>query len=89
MYIDARKEYQVFKEDLLDWLPRVRKGGLMAGHDYCSGTESGPTKGGRRGQFVVGVERAVNELAAALGREVFVMDADHKVRCFRSWYFVA
>ena len=81
-YIDARKSYHKFKEDLLDWLPRVQSGGLIAGHDYCNAEREGLT---------TGVRRAVEEVAKALrqGADVFVMDATHADACFRSWFFVA
>ena len=36
VYLDARKGYEKVKEDLLDWAPRVKPGGLLAGHDYLS-----------------------------------------------------
>lgn len=34
VFIDAAHEYEPVKEDINTWLPKVRKGGLIAGHDY-------------------------------------------------------
>ena len=37
MYIDARHDYESVKEDLEHWLPKVKLGGIVAGHDYVDG----------------------------------------------------
>ncbi len=34
VFIDANHEYQHVKQDILAWLPKVRLGGILAGHDY-------------------------------------------------------
>lgn len=34
VYIDARHGYQHVKADIEAWLPRVKPGGIIAGHDY-------------------------------------------------------
>lgn len=47
IYIDALHTYEACKSDLLLWLPKLKKGGVIAGHDY-------------RRRFK-GVIRAVNE----------------------------
>ena len=33
-YVDARHSYGHVKADIQAWLPRVRPGGIIAGHDY-------------------------------------------------------
>lgn len=33
IYIDARHDYEACKEDLLTWIPKVKKGGWICGHD--------------------------------------------------------
>lgn len=50
VYIDGDHRYESVKRDILDWLPKVRPGGLLAGHDYKN-------HGGGKG-----VVKAVNEL---------------------------
>lgn len=51
VFIDASHEYADVKEDILAWMPKVKKGGVIAGHDYAD-------KG-------TGVKRAVDELFPA------------------------
>lgn len=34
VYIDANHKYEFVKKDLEMWYPKVRKGGVFAGHDY-------------------------------------------------------
>jgi predicted O-methyltransferase YrrM len=48
VFIDADHSYEAVKLDIQNWMPKVRKGGILAGHDY---TYSWP-----------GVVRAVDEL---------------------------
>ena len=49
-YIDANHRYQGISVDLPTWWPKVRPGGILAGHDYL--------------QPALGVNRAVKEFAA-------------------------
>jgi len=35
VFIDANHEYLHVKQDILSWLPKVRSGGILAGHDYA------------------------------------------------------
>jgi len=48
VFIDACHEYSCVHEDILAWLPKVKKGGILAGHDYNHGWP--------------GVNTAVNEI---------------------------
>ena len=52
VFIDASHEYEDVKNDILAWLPKVKPGGILAGHDYypegCY-------------DWFPGVKRAVNE----------------------------
>jgi len=37
VYIDASHEYEFVKEDIIAWLPKVKKGGIICGDDYVIG----------------------------------------------------
>jgi len=49
VFIDADHSYDSVKKDILAWLPKVKRGGVLCGHDYGN-----PEHGG--------VEKAVKEL---------------------------
>jgi hypothetical protein len=34
VYIDASHGYRAVKQDIKEWLPKVRPGGYITGHDY-------------------------------------------------------
>ena len=34
VFIDADHKYESVKADILAWMPKVKKGGILAGHDY-------------------------------------------------------
>ena len=34
VYIDANHKYEAVVEDIKNWFPKVRKGGVVSGHDY-------------------------------------------------------
>ena len=36
VYIDADHRYEAVRRDILAWLPKVKKGGVIAGHDYAA-----------------------------------------------------
>ena len=37
VYIDASHEYEYVKNDIISWLPKVKKGGIICGDDYIDG----------------------------------------------------
>lgn len=49
VFIDANHEYEFVKQDIEAWLPHVRPGGIIAGHDYGM-------------SLFPGVKQAVNEV---------------------------
>lgn len=80
VYIDGHHGYKYVKEDIEAWSPKVKKGGVVAGHDYYV------TKAGN-----VGVIKAVDEYVAEHGYELKLTpwDKDNSNgdnRC-PSWYF--
>jgi len=36
VFIDAGHSYQSCRRDIESWLPRIRPGGILCGHDYCT-----------------------------------------------------
>ena len=51
VFIDAAHDYDSVKQDILAWLPKVKKGGIISGHDYPHPP----------------VRQAVNELLTGIG----------------------
>jgi hypothetical protein len=47
VYIDANHKYEFVKKDILAWRPKVKQGGIIAGHDYKN---------------ILGVRQAVNDV---------------------------
>ena len=66
-FIDARHQYDSVLEDNSLWYPKIRSGGILSGHDYCS--------------YWPGVQKAVQERAAELNLELLVWgDVDEPPR---------
>lgn len=40
VFIDADHKYECVKQDIEAWLPKIKKGGIISGHDY--GSDGGP-----------------------------------------------
>jgi hypothetical protein len=75
VYIDAQHHYEAVLSDLEAWWPKVRRGGLLAGHDYCDADNE-------CGRF--GVQSAVDEFARRVKRRVHVTGE----REYPSWMLV-
>lgn len=74
-YIDAQHHYGAVVEDIALWWPKVRSGGVLAGHDYLDGIVRGTD---------FGVKRAVDEFAQAQGLPVIAsLEMDYP-----SWFIV-
>lgn len=54
VFIDASHEYKDVKDDIISWLPKVKYGGVIAGHDYAKLDGTDPD--------FPGVKLAVHEL---------------------------
>lgn len=65
VFIDANHKYQYVLEDIRAWYPKVRKGGILSGHDYYE-SESGR----------MGVVKAVNEFVAEKGLQLQTTEWD-------------
>ena len=61
IFIDADHQYQSVKDDINAWLPKVRKGGMISGHDYFKSGDKPDSQ----------VTSAVNEL---LGKVELISD---------------
>ena len=65
VFIDANHGYKWIEEDIKFWLPKIRKGGILSGHDYDH----------PRG---TGVKQAVDE--AFEGKEYYVQEEEGKLK---------
>ena len=70
VFIDANHDYQFVKDDILAWLPKISKNGLIGGHDYSLGW--------------IGVIKAVTEIFGTdvidvLDDSVWVTDPTNKI----------
>lgn len=61
VYIDANHEYQYVMEDLCAWVPKVKNGGIVAGHDILN---------------YIGVIRAIKQFCILQNVEFFVSPPD-------------
>jgi hypothetical protein len=75
IYHDANHTYEFVSEQLKAWFPKLKKGGIMAGHDYFDGEFD-------MGLF--GVKSAVDEFVAANNIE---LHATTEREC-KSWWFI-
>ncbi|MDE3797601.1 class I SAM-dependent methyltransferase [Sinorhizobium meliloti] len=60
VFIDADHSYEGVKADIAAWLPKIRTGGWIGGHDYRNPDP----------RFRFGVDRAVDEWSASTGRQI-------------------
>jgi hypothetical protein len=75
-YIDARHDYESVLEDLEAWFPKVKPGGILAGHDYVD-IDFGRTD--------FGVKSAVDDFFTGRGLRVHCTDGPSAVELFPSW----
>ena len=77
VYIDAAHDYKSVKDDIGEWDKKVRKGGIVAGHDYLNklhGTD-------------YGVKRAVDEWVKGNKiKHLFILEENRKKS--PSWFYV-
>jgi len=73
VYIDANHAYDYVRADLDAWFPKVKRGGIFAGHDFMDGVES---------YGVFGVQSAVEEFAEKHHLPFFLTQEQSP-----SWYF--
>ena len=77
IYIDANHEYSHIKRDLDDWYPKVKVGGVYAGHDYLTiANDKKPC----------GVKQAVNEFCQPRGLKLGTTGGTRRIP--GSWFLV-
>jgi hypothetical protein len=77
IYIDANHSYEAMKNDINKWFPKIKKGGLFAGHDYLDAPNH---------EFgVFGVKSAVDEFALQNNLKVYPTQEPHD---FKSWFII-
>jgi len=80
-YLDADHRYEAVKQDIELWLPKVKLGGIICGHDYVSdGHIYNKADGSLIGLY--GVQRAVKEFAARDNWDVHVTESES----WPSWF---
>ena len=80
VFIDGNHQYPDVKADIEAWAPKVRRGGIVSGHDYYE------FKSGRGG-----VVQAVDEYAAAHNHEVYSTgwtEGAHRDDKQPDWWFI-
>ncbi len=77
-YLDAQHHYEAVKHDIALWWPKVKAGGLLAGHDYYDIREV--AEDGVISVFEV--KRAVDEFARETGAILFATTKDKRA----SWF---
>lgn len=76
VYLDARHDYASVKEDIAFWYPKVKPGGVLAGHDYIDGEISGTR---------FGVKSAVDEFVRA---HRLCLSVTRREPVYKSWMVV-
>lgn len=83
VYIDADHSYDFIMQDIILWGRKVRKGGIVSGHDYFYDND----RSGRRAK----VTQAVNDYTRVHGIKFFITNEDHhgqKGDIYPSWLWV-
>ena len=75
IYIDADHSFEGCSKDLEAWYPKLKTGGVMAGHDYIDGEFTA-------GSF--GVKSAVDNFVMHAKVKLFITEETY----WKSWYFI-
>ena len=86
VYIDGNHRLEYVVQDLTDWTPKVKKGGIVAGHDFIKQVNQ------RYSHVPYALEAYLQSYG---GYPIYVLDQKDKVRTdddrydrIRSWFFV-
>lgn len=86
VYIDADHSYDFVMQDIIVWQRKIRKGGIISGHDYFYDND----KSGRRAK----VTQAVNDYTNIHNIKFFITDEIHsqkdlvRIDYYPSWFWV-
>lgn len=72
VYIDANHSYEACKQDVDLWWPKVKRGGILSGHDYLDAP-------------MFGVKRAIDEFAERKKQKLYITN---KIELHPSWYII-
>lgn len=90
VYLDARHDYRSVQDDIRAWAPKVRPGGILAGHDYIDATEArgwNKYKDGTISHETKAVRSAITEYAEQTGRQLVATYGDlWECQPFPSWF---
>jgi predicted O-methyltransferase YrrM len=76
IYIDANHTYEAIKHDINKWFPKIKNGGLFAGHDYFDGVN-------KNGVFKV--KTAVDEFVKENNLKVYSTKEPNE---YKSWFII-
>jgi predicted O-methyltransferase YrrM len=88
IYIDGNHKLQYAVQDIMEWYPKIRKGGVMSGHDYINPDRAAGVKD------TIQVKYAVDVCVRALKvRSFYVLGEMHpkkgeKRDKYRSWMWI-
>lgn len=88
VYIDADHSYEGVKRDFYAWYKKVRKGGIISGHDYAPATHKNDCDGVR--QFIEEYMAANPKLQMNFTTDDFYDGTDPNIAGneYQSWWFV-
>ena len=81
IYLDADHTLKGIKEDINHWYPKLKKGGVLAGHDYLNGVKLWD-----EGLYsLFGVKSVVDEFVKNNNLNLYIIEErDHE---YHTWYF--
>ena len=83
VYIDADHSYDMVMLDIIEWGRKLKKGGIMSGHDYYNDNETSK----RRAK----VTQAINDYTNMHGIKFYITDEHHALLLgdiYPSWFWV-
>ena len=89
IYIDANHSYEMAKKDISLWYPKLKKGGLFAGHDYLNKVLHMKTINKLNYEqteaYTYQVKLAVDEFAEEKKIKVYSTNEEH---LFKTWFIL-